>query len=393
MSQDLRAKLSRWQASANEYDVVVIGAGVMGLGVAWRLAQAGRRPLVLDRDEPGAGASGAAAGMLAPLAEVDFVEESLLDLKRESLGRYPAFVRELQAATGVELDFQTHGTLVVAIDRDDAETLRHHYEHQRERGLPVEWLSGDQARALEPYLAPAIQAAVSIPSDHHIDNIPLVHALSIAVERAGGRLLSGITVTDVVHDGHRVEGVRVRPTDDPAAEPVALSAASVVVAAGCWTRSLGGLSPAVARMIRPVKGQMLSLRMAPEAVLTRVVRAPDCYMVPRTDGRLIVGATEEEMGFDTRLTGGGLFELLRGAYETLPITYELELLRTWAGLRPGSIDNEPLMGHSAVSGLVMATGHHRNGILLTPINADLVAEAVLSGQDPVMLAPFSPQRF
>ena len=365
--------------------VLVVGAGAIGLGIAWRLAAAGRDVCVVERDTPGSGASCAAAGMLAPVAEIDFVEEALIALKRESLARYPAFCVELTAASGIDVDYREQGTLAVAIDRDDAEELRRHHDYQRELGLPVRWLSGDEAREIEPYLSPYVQAAVSIPGDHSVDNVQLVAALEQAARKAGATILGGAPVDRVLHDGAAVRGVQVGEHT--------LAAGTVVLAAGCWSGTIDGLDGPLAPPVRPVKGQMLSLRMPDPPVLAHVVRAPDCYLVPRSDGRLIVGATSEELGFDEALTAGGMFDLLRGAYETLPITYELALERSWTGLRPASRDNDPILGHTALRGLIMATGHYRNGILLTPITADTIASAVLDGVDRPEIAPFALARF
>ncbi len=370
-------------------EVVVIGAGVAGLGVAWRLASAGCRVRVLERARPGAGASTAAAGMLAPVSEAELIEDSALELKLESLRRWPGFVASLEAASGVELEYRGDGTLVVALDRDDAEQVRRHYERMVELGLPASWVSGEEARGMEPLLSPTIPAAISIPSDHQVDPLRLIEALVVAVERAGGVIESGVEVEEIEVWGGAARGVVGRGADGAEAR---WAAEVVVVAAGAWTRRLRGLPGRLGRAIRPVKGQMMALLMEPEPVLRRVVRAPECYLIPRRDGRLILGATSEERGFDERLTAGGMFELLRGAWETLPITYELPLLRSWTGLRPAALDNEPLLGQTSVSGLVMAGGLYRNGILLTPITADVVSEAVLSGAQPALAAHLSPRR-
>ena len=358
----------------SEDAVVIIGAGVAGLGVAWRLASAGRPVVVLERDAIGSGASSAAAGMLAPTAEIEFTDDVFIDFRRESHRRYPAFVAALEADSGLSVDY-----------RDDAERLHRHFKHLRQFGLPVEWLTGAEVRALEPWLAPTITAGVTVPSDHQIDNLKLVEALAAATRRRGGRILTDVRVTGVQVDAGQVTGVVLGQE--------VVKCQTVVVAAGCWTRQLTGLPPKLTRAIRPIKGQMMSLRMEPEHLLSRVVRAPDYYLVPRRDGRLIIGATSEDVGFDDNLTAGGLFELLRAARETLPMIYELPVHRMWTGLRPASLDNEPVLGHTRVGGLVMATGLYRNGILLTPIVADTVADAVLQGTNAPILAPFSPARF
>ncbi|MEL6178549.1 MAG: glycine oxidase ThiO [Myxococcota bacterium] len=370
----------------------IIGGGTIGLSIAWRLAQQGRPVVLLERQPSvGRGASWAAAGMLAPVAEVDFVEQELLTLKRDSMERYPSFVAELEEASGRSVGYRDEGTLVVAIDRDDAEDLRHLYNYQRELGLPVSWLDGDQAREHEPYLSPYIQAAVEVASDHQIDNLLLLAALEEAAKRAGAHIITGIEVTTVHCSSDRVSALSVQPTGQSGAS-MTLPCQTVVLAAGCWSRQLDGLG-AHSPPVRPVKGQIMGVRMTPETVLSKVVRAPDCYMVPRSDGLLIIGATSEEKGFDETLTAGGLFDLLRGAYETLPVVYELPVVYTRVGLRPGSLDNAPILGHTSVAGLCMATGHFRNGILLTPITADLVTQALVEGHNPNALKPFQLDRF
>jgi glycine oxidase len=324
--------------------------------------------------------------MLAPLAEVDFVERGLLDLKRESLRRYPAFVAELEAASGLGVDYRPEGTLVVALDRDDAEHLRHQYEYQRSLGLPVAWLGGAQALEREPFLSPRVQAAVHIQSDHQVDTRRLLGALEVAAKQAGARVARGRKALGVVTEAGRVVGVELEGGE-------AVPARAVVVAAGCWSRQLAGLPAGCVPPVRPVKGQMLAVQMPAAPVVRGVIRAPEAYLVPRSDGRLVVGATSEEQGFDEAMTAGGLFELLRGAYEALPILYELPVTETWVGFRPGSLDNAPILGWTWVEGLAMATGHHRNGILLTPVTADEVARSVWEGVNSPWIEGFGVGRF
>lgn len=357
---------------------IVIGGGVVGLGVAWELARRGQAVIVLERNRIGAGASDAAAGMLCPMAELDFVEDELLLLKRDSLERYPAFVEALETASEIDVGLKLTGTLSVALDRDDAAALRRHYEHRRTLDLPVAWLTGAEVRRRQPGLSPRVQAGIHVPVEGQVDNRRLVQALGVAARRAGVTIREGAEVLEVAGPG------RVQLAGE------VLTADHVVVAAGAWSRQLG---PTRQTPVRPVRGEMLAVQMDPVDALGCVVRAPDCYLVPRADGRLIIGATSEEVGFDDRVTAGGLFELLRGASETLPGVREWEVLETWAGLRPGTLDNDPILGHTEVPGLTLATGHYRNGILLLPATAHYVAEAVVTGATPEAIAPFGPGRF
>ncbi len=366
-------------------DIAIIGAGVAGLGVGWKLAQAGYDVTIFERDTAGSGASYAAAGMLAPTAEVTFEEEALLHLGQHSLAMYPDFVAELEQASGVDVDYRTDGTLMVALDRDDAEALDHVHDYHRELGLAVEKLDAEQARELEPGLVPGLHSALLIRSDHQVDPRRLTRALAEAFRRVGGRLREGCAVGRVELD----ERVQAVVTD--AGERVDCD--TLVVAAGAWTRQLEGIPADVLPRVRPVRGQMLAVDLGDPALCRHVIRAPDAYLVPKSDGRLIVGATSEEMGFDPELTAGGVFELLRGAWETLPGIYDQHLLDMWTGFRPVSLDNLPVIGPTGVDGLWLATGHGRNGILLTPVTATCLADAIMAGEIGDTLQDFTPTRF
>jgi glycine oxidase len=365
---------------------VVIGAGVIGLGIAWRLAQAGCAVSVYDRAAAGHGASWAAAGMLAAAVESEPGEERLLALTLASQRLWPDFVQELEAASGDGIAYRDEGTMVVALTRDDAALLRHTYEFQKALGLDLEWLSGAEARRREPHLRPGLAAAVASPHDHQVDNRLLVAALATAVRRAGGALHEHCPVHEIALAGERVRGV---------VTAAGFAAADVVVlAAGAWSREIGGIPLALLPPVRPIKGQMLALRMDPAAPLLRhVIWAPKAYLVPRPDGRLIIGGTVEERGFDDSLTAGGLLALLEGAWRVVPAIEELALAETWVGFRPGSRDDAPLLGPAGLDGVVVATGHHRNGILLTPITAATISAYVLTGRLPELLRAFAPQRF
>jgi glycine oxidase len=359
---------------------------VIGLGIAWRLAQAGCAVTVYDRGEAGRGASWAAAGMLAAAVETEPGEEPLLALTLESQRLWPDFARELEAASGVSVEYRDDGTMVVALNRDDAAQLRHSYDFQKGLGLDLEWLGAAQAREREPHLKPGIAAAVWSPRDHQVENRCLGRALAIAARSAGVELIEHCPVREIVLASGRAAGVVTERGRDPADV--------VVLAAGAWSREVGGIPTAQLPPVRPIKGQMLALQMDPAAPLLRhVLWLPRGYLVPRNDGRLIVGGTVEERGFDETLTAGGILALLEGAWRAVPTIEELPIAEMWVGFRPGSRDDAPMLGPSGIDRLVVATGHHRNGILLTPVSATVVSAYILTGMLPETARPFSPERF
>jgi glycine oxidase len=358
-------------------DVVVVGAGVIGLSIAWSAARAGLAVTVRDpalaapvpTGEDGS-ASWAAAGMLAPVTEVHYGEEALLALNRAAAERWPAFAAELETAAGAPIGYRTSGTLSIARDGDDLAVLDDLAEYQAKLGLDVERLRAREARRLEPALSPRIRGGLHVRGDHSVDNRALVTALRAAAERAG-----------VVLDPRGVDGPD---------ELAALDANQVVVAAGAGSARLLPDLP-----VRPVKGQLLHLR-GPEPLIRRTVRGADAYLVPRADGRLVVGASVEERGFDRRVTAGAVHELLRAARELLPDVDELELTGVAVGLRPGSPDNAPLLGVVPAAGgrpVLVATGHYRNGVLLSPLTGELIAELLVADAVPELARPFAPDRF
>jgi glycine oxidase len=373
-------------ASPSPPKTVIVGAGVTGLGIAWRLARAGCAVTVYDRGEAGHGASWAAAGMLAAAVETEPGEETLLGLTLESQRQWPDFARELEAATGISVGYRDEGTIVVALTRDDAEQLAFAYRFQKGLGLDVEWLSGAAARQREPHLRPGIPGAVLSPRDHQVENRALVRALAAAAKQAGAVVREHCPVREIDLAGERVRGVVTALGRE--------SADVVVLAAGAWSREIGGLPAAYVPPVRPIKGQMLALRMNPSTPLLRhVIWLPRGYLVPRLDGRLVIGATVEERGFDDSVTAGGLLALLDGAWRAVPAIEELPVAETWVGFRPGSRDDAPMLGPSGIDRLVVATGHHRNGILLAPVTAQTISSYVLTGRLPDSLRPFAPDRF
>jgi glycine oxidase len=350
--------------------VAVAGGGAIGLAVAWRAAGRGLRVAVLERDEPGAGASAVAAGMLAPVTEASLNERPLLELGLESAAAYPAFVRELRDASGIDPGYLECGSLLVARDADEAEALERELELRRALGLEVRRLRPSEARRREPALSPTIRLGLEVPGDHAVDPRRLTAGLAEACRRGGVELRTGAEVSAIEIDSDHTVGVRLAGGE-------IVSAEQVVVAAGAWSGSIGGLPDEARVAVRPVKGQTLRLRdPAGPGLLNGVLRMADGYIVPRGDGRYVLGATMEERGFDTTVTAGAAFELLREAIELVPGISELVLDELSAGSRPTTADNLPVLGPGAIPGLHWATGHHRSGILLTPVTAEIVAGAL-----------------
>ena len=333
-----------------------MGAGIAGLASAWRAAQAGLSVVVLERDRPGAGASSVAAGMLAPVTEAEFGEDELLRLNLESAAMWPAFAAELEESTGLTTGYSADGALAVAVDRDDAEELRRLHRLQRSLGLESEWLVPSAARAAEPGLAPRIAGAIDAPGEAQADPVAVIEALHAAAATAGVEIRSGAAVRRD-SDGALSFGDQQIHADQ------------VVIAAGAWSAELADVR------VHPVKGQLLHLRSREGAppLAGRIIRTPRCYVVPRADGRVVVGATSEEKGFDTSVDAGAVHRLLEAAWEVLPDVWELEFVNVIAGLRPATPDNRPLIGRAS-DRVIHATGHYRNGILLAPLTAQHVAD-------------------
>ena len=364
--------------------VVIIGGGVIGLSIGWSLQKAGCASIVFDAGPIGREASWLSAGMLAPETEMGFEDEALYALGRESMRRWPAFVEELEQDSGRTVDYRSNGILHVADDRDALEALRRHYEFQKELGLDVQWLTGAEAREIEPFIAPRLPGAVFSKTDHQVDNRLLVEALARAFEKHGGRLEPHTPVKAVWSGG----GVGVTTEAGDRVE-----ASHVIVAAGAWSRKIEGFAEEQKPAVRPVKGQMIQLRMQSPFDLQHVVWGRDAYLAPKSSGRLLVGATVEERGFDAQVTAGGLYSVLEAAWQIVPGIYDLEVSETWAGLRPGSRDNDPILGVSSIADVIFATGHYRNGILLTPITGQEIARLVMTGETSEWVKPFSPSRF
>lgn len=378
------------RTSQRSPDVLVVGGGLIGLVTAWRSAQRGLATTVLD-PEPGGGAARVAAGMLAAVTELHYGEQTLLGLNLASALRYPDFAAELTEATGHDLGYRRCGTLAVALDADDRAHLRELHALQQQSGLDAQWLSGRECRRLEPMLAPGVRGGLRVDGDHQIDPRRLAAALVTACERAGV-VLRRAWADRLTVSGERATGVVT-------ADGTGLAAGQVVLAGGSLSGRLAGVPADLRPPVRPVKGQVLRLAMPDRfgpflsRTVRAVVRGSQVYLVPRESGELVIGATSEEQGWDTTVTAGGVYELLRDAHELVPGITELPLTETRAGLRPGTPDNAPLLGPSGLEGLVLATGHHRNGVLLTPVTGDALAEFLTTGDLPAEARPFTPRRF
>jgi glycine oxidase len=390
------AKGADMSAHSEAVDVAVVGGGVIGLSIAWRAAQQGQRVLVADR-QPGRGATHAAAGMLTPIAEAAYAEREIFGLGQESLRRYPGFVADLQAATGLPTGFRQAGTLQVAYDADDHAVLTETRLLQESFGVHLQQLTARECRAAEPMLDPSVRGGLLAPDDGSIDPRLLAAALLQAAQGAGARLVPQ-HVSEIICTAGRADGVRL-------ADGSVVRAPWTVLAAGWESAALPGLPAGLAPPVRPVKGQIIRLRTTavtdaaglPPGLLQRtvrgIVRGSSVYLVPRESGELVVGATQEELGPDTTVTAGGVWELLRDARTLVPGITELEVADIVAGLRPGTPDNAPVIGPSELPGLVLATGHFRAGVLLAPVTADTMAAFLRTGTPDPTWRPFAAGRF
>jgi glycine oxidase len=368
-------------------DVAVIGAGVIGLSIAWRLALRGVAVAVFDRAGAGAGASLAATGMLAAAAEHEPGCHDLLALALESQRLWPQFRAALEAQSGHAIDYRECGTLVVALARDEVERLRFRHDLHRRCGLDTRWLNGGEVRDLEPGLRPSVAAGLFCAEDHEVDPRLVMAALRAAFRAAGGRLVEHCAVTALDVAGGRVRGVVTTAGGGGGL----CRAPAVVLAAGAWSGEV--VADGLVVPVRPLRGQALAVTTTPDTTLSRIVWTEQIHMAPKGDGRLIVGATVEECGFDDAITAGGLYALLEGARRAFPAIEEMPVEAAWTGFRPSSIDDAPILGATPLAGLVIATGHHRNGYLLAPVTALAIEALILDGALPAVAQAFGLERF
>jgi glycine oxidase len=381
------------------FDVVVVGAGVIGLATAFELRRRGAEVAVVETaSAAGTGATRVAGGMLAPVGELDFGEPELLEINRRSAALYPDFVAAVEEITGHDTGYRQLGGLHVALDRDEAAELKRVLDLQLSLGLDSKWLGPGASRELEPGLHPGLNGSVLVQGDGVVDPRALSAALVEALSQMGVPVTFSAEVTSLATADSGAQGER-RASGVRLSDGRTISAPTVIAAGGAESGRSEWLPEADRPPVRPVKGQVAELRGDPsDPICSRIVASERVYLVPRTDGRVIVGATVEEMGYDTTVTAGGVHELLREAYRLLPDVAELKFIEVTAGLRPGTPDNLPVVGPASTPGLLVATGHYRNGILLAPVTAAAVADMVESGAGPgdVAKGPMSaatPARF
>jgi glycine oxidase len=368
-------------------DAVIIGAGVIGCSIAWRLGQSGMRVVVVERGRVGGEASSAAAGMLAPLAEAER-EDDFFNLTMAGLGMYSDFARELKASSGVDIEYRDEGTLYLALTEEDEEELERRWRRHHATGSNVKRLNAGCALKLEPLLNRALRFALKFPGDHQVDNRRLMTALNTAAQNAGVEFRTHTEARELLIENvagrNRIIGVMTARGE--------VRASTVVIAAGSWS-SLLRCGEATQFEVEPVRGQMVAIE-APAPAVRHVIYSRRGYLVPRLSGYLIAGSTTEHTGYDKRVTAGGVASIIKSAIEIMPCVAKQATTETWAGLRPRAPDDLPILGADPrVEGLIFATGHYRNGILLAPITAQAISELIIKGESRVNLAPFSVARF
>ncbi|MCI0488862.1 MAG: glycine oxidase ThiO [Blastocatellia bacterium] len=363
-------------------DVIVVGGGVIGCSIALGLAQAGLKVAVIERGRAGCEASRAAAGMLSPQTEAPG-PGPFFDLCLRSRSMYRDFAAQITELSGIDVQYRDEGSLCLILESEDERTVDDWVSWQTEAGLALERVSADDARKAEPALTRSVTGAVYIPEDHQVENRRLMDALETALRRVSVEMIEGEEVDSLIMDGSRVIGV--------VSGGARREAGAVIIAAGCWSGRLlerVGLSVEVV----PARGQIVALKG--EASLIRsIVHSSLCYLVPRRDGRILIGSTTEYVGYRKGVTAGAVNALLAGAIEMIPALEDFEIVETWSGLRPDTTDHLPVMGFSGIDNLLIATGHFRNGILLAPVTSALIAEVVIGGRTPEELRPFSMERF
>jgi len=365
-------------------DIIIIGAGIIGCAIAYRLAKQGLSVIVIEKGEPGQEASWAAAGMLAPQAEISHsIPDTLIQLFEASHRLYPDFVSELESQTGTRIPYRSCGSILAARDYPEAKVLSGLFEKLSRRGTQIEEITPDRMRDIEPELADTIETALLLPNDRHVNNRNLVQSLVAAAEQKGVQFITRSAVTGFTVEKNRIVSVHFEDRE--------LSSDLVINCAGCWA-GLFAPEKQPGIPVRPVRGQIVCLQVNPQK-LRHLIHSSSVYMVPWPDGRTLVGATMENAGYEKINTAWGVQHLLERAMKLVPALQQAQVVDYWAGLRPDTPDNLPILGGTDIANYYVATGHFRNGILLAPITAELMAELILNGKTRIPLEPFHLSRF
>jgi len=355
--------------------VLIIGGGIIGLSIAWRLIGIGKKVVVVDKRNLGKEASWAAAGMLSGRLDLKPSEKQLLPIFEKSHHAWPKFAKELENKSGKRIGYRKEGTLMIACDINEEQKLKNNYNFLKNNNIDVSWLSGNKIREKEPYVSNNVLSGFFSPEDHHVNNRYILDALITILKKNKNNCIfkENTEVEKIITDKDQVIGVQTRNET--------IKTKEIIICSGAWTNKIKNIEIKEVP-IRPVKGQMVCLKMPKNtSLLKHILWRENVYLVPRDNSDLIIGATEEEMGFDKSLTAGGIYNLLKIAREVLPAIENLSIVESWAGLRPATRDEAPIIGPSKkIKGLIYATGHHRNGILLAPLTSNVIKNYYLNGK-------------
>tara|TARA_Y100001001_G_scaffold89507_1_gene87457 strand:- start:304 stop:1419 length:1116 start_codon:yes stop_codon:yes gene_type:complete len=355
--------------------VLIIGGGIIGLSIAWRLIGIGKKVVVVDKRNLGKEASWAAAGMLSGRLDLKPSEKRLLPIFEKSHHAWPKFAKELENKSGKHIGYRKEGTLMIACDINEEQKLKNNYNFLKNNNIHVSWLSGNKIREKEPYVSNNVLSGFFSPEDHHVNNRYILDALITILKKNKNNCIfkENTEVEKIITDKDQVIGVQTRNET--------IKTKEIIICSGAWTNKIKNIEIKEVP-IRPVKGQMVCLKMPKNiSLLKHILWRENVYLVPRDNSDLIIGATEEEMGFDKSLTAGGIYNLLKIAREVLPAIENLSIVESWAGLRPATRDEAPIIGPSKkIKGLIYATGHHRNGILLAPLTSNVIKNYYLNGK-------------
>ena len=368
--------------------ILIIGGGIIGLSIAWRLIDIGKKVIIIDKKNLGKEASWAAAGMLSGRLDLKPCEKKLLPIFEKSHLAWPKFAEELENKSGKSIGYKKEGTLRVACDLDEEKKLKNNYDFLKNNKVNITRLSGDKIRDKEPYVSNNVLSGFFSPDDHHVNNRYILDALITILKKNKNNCIfkENTEVEKIITNKNQVIGVKTNNE--------IIKTKEIIVCSGAWTSKIKNIEIKEVP-IRPVKGQMVCLKIPKNiSLLKHILWRENVYLVPRNNSDLIIGATEEEMGYDKSLTVGGIYNLLKIAREVLPAIEDLSIVESWSGLRPTSRDDAPIIGPSKkLKGLIYATGHHKNGILLAPLTSSVIKNYYLNGNIGNDFNNFEPGRF